>query len=75
MENLEKRLLKAEKRKHGELLQQVERLQNELFPNQSLQERQLNFSQFYMDFGPDFIDQLFQKLNPLAQNFNVITLS
>lgn len=75
LENLEKRLLKAEKRKHGELLQQVERLQNELFPNQSLQERQLNFSQFYMDFGPDFIDQLFQKLNPLAQNFNVITLS
>jgi len=75
LESLEKRLLKAEKRKHGELLQQVIHLQNELFPNQSLQERQLNFSQFYMDFGPDFIDQLFQKLNPLAQNFNVITLS
>lgn len=74
LENLEKRLLKAEKRKHGELLQQVERLQNELFPNHSLQERQLNFSQFYMEYGQAFIDQLFQKLNPLAQNFNVITL-
>lgn len=74
LKNLEKRLLKAEKRKHEELLQQVIRLQNELFPNQSLQERQLNFSQFYMDYGQDFIAQLCQKLNPLEPNFTIITL-
>lgn len=74
LENLEKRLLKAEKRKHEERLQQVIRLQNELFPNQSLQERQLNFSQFYMDYGQDFISQLCQKLNPLEPNFTIITL-
>lgn len=40
LENLEKRLLKAQKRKLSDILQRITDLQNELFPNQSLQERQ-----------------------------------
>ena len=46
LENLEKRLLKAEKRVHLEQLERIVALQNELFPNQSLQERKVNFSEF-----------------------------
>ena len=47
LENLEKRLLKAEKRVHAEKLERIIELQNELFPNQGLQERKLNFSELY----------------------------
>jgi len=74
LENLEKRLLKAQKRKYSETIQRITDLQNELFPNQSLQERQANFSEFYIDNGDTFIPQLFNQLKPLENNFNIILL-
>ena len=73
--NLEKRLLKAQKRKHSEILERITDLQNELFPNLSLQERQANFSEFYLENGTDLIDKLIVRLKPLESNFEIITLS
>jgi bacillithiol biosynthesis cysteine-adding enzyme BshC len=74
LENLEKRLLKAQKRKLDNELQRVTDLQCELFPNQSLQERQTNFSEFYLEKGEQLIPLLIQKLKPLETNFNIITI-
>ncbi|WP_316633647.1 bacillithiol biosynthesis cysteine-adding enzyme BshC [uncultured Flavobacterium sp.] len=74
LENLEKRLLKAQKRKLDNELQRVVDLQCELFPNQSLQERQANFSEFYLEKGEQLIPLLIQKLKPLETNFNIITI-
>ena len=74
LENLEKRLLKGEKRVHSEKLEQIILVQNELFPNQGLQERKANFSEFYIDINGKLIDKLFQELKPLEPNFTIITL-
>ncbi|HEY0092009.1 MAG TPA: bacillithiol biosynthesis cysteine-adding enzyme BshC, partial [Flavobacterium sp.] len=74
LENLEKRLLKAEKKKHAEELERIGKLQDELFPNQGLQERQVNFSEFYLLYGSGFIDQLVKRLKPLTHNFEVVVL-
>ena len=74
LENLEKRLLKAQKRKYSETLERITDLQNELFPNKSLQERQANFSEFYLENGNDFIDKLIATLKPLDAHFEIITL-
>lgn len=74
LENLEKRLLKAQKRKLSDQLQRVTDLQCELFPNNSLQERQNNFSEFYLEKGEQLIPLLLQKLKPLEMNFNIITI-
>ena len=74
LENLEKRLLKAQKRKYSEIIERITDLQNELFPNQSLQERQANFSEFYLENGKDFIDKLIATLKPLDAHFEIITL-
>jgi uncharacterized protein YllA (UPF0747 family) len=74
LENLEKRLLKAEKRVHQELLNRMSTLQNELFPNQSLQERKANFSEFYVEYGQELIEKLLNELQPLEQEFKVIVL-
>jgi len=74
LDNLEKRLLKAEKRQHADALERIIQLQNELFPNQSLQERRNNFSEFYLEFGHEFIDKLFTELHPLKPNFTTICL-
>ncbi|WP_264553815.1 bacillithiol biosynthesis cysteine-adding enzyme BshC [Flavobacterium sp. N2038] len=74
LENLEKRLLKAQKRKLSNQLQRVTDLQCELFPNNSLQERQSNFSEFYLEKGEQLVPLLLQKLKPLEMNFNIITI-
>lgn len=73
LENLEKRLLKAQKRKLSEEVGRISRLQNELFPNGSHQERQTNFSEFYKQYGKELLTMLSQNLNPLEQNFKILT--
>lgn len=73
LEQLEKRLLKAQKRKLADSLSRITALQNELFPNQSLQERQANFSEFYLENGEQLIQKLIQKIQPLATHFTIIT--
>jgi hypothetical protein len=47
--------------------------QNELFPNKSLQERQVNFSD--LETGDDLVPTIIAKLRPLEQNFDIITLN
>lgn len=74
LENLEKRLLKAEKRVHAEKLELILMLQNELFPNQGLQERKANFSEFYLNVNGELLSKLLLKLKPLEPNFTIITL-
>ncbi|AWG21778.1 bacillithiol biosynthesis cysteine-adding enzyme BshC [Flavobacterium faecale] len=73
LDNLEKRLLKAQKRKLKDQLERATDLQNELFPNKSLQERQNNFSEFYLEQGPQLIPTIIDRLKPLEQNFEVIS--
>ncbi len=74
LENLEKRLLKAQKRKHAEELARIAELQNALFPNGGLQERQVNFAEFYASYGRVFIEQLLETLDPMSNRFDVLVL-
>jgi bacillithiol biosynthesis cysteine-adding enzyme BshC len=74
LENLEKRLLKAQKRKLSDVLQRITDLQNDLFPNGSLQERQANFSEFYLENGENLIPTLVKQLKPLDSKFDIIVL-
>lgn len=74
LENLEKRLLKAEKHIHTEKLYRITELQNKLFPGQSLQERKANFSEFYLEYDGSLLEKLLAQLKPLEHEFNVIVL-
>ena len=72
LDKLEKRLLKAQKTKLKDQVIRMTALQNHLFPNQSLQERSLNFSELYMEMGEKLIPFLINALNPLHQEFLVL---
>ncbi|SFU33087.1 bacillithiol biosynthesis cysteine-adding enzyme BshC [Pustulibacterium marinum] len=72
LENLEKRLLKAQKRKLSDHVLRITDLQNELFPNQSLQERNLNFSEMFLMYGDELIPMLLENLKPLKGEFLVL---
>ena len=74
LDTLEKRLLRAEKRKHADLVDRIVLLQNTILPNQSLEERQRNFSEYYLEYGDMFIDVLKDNLKPLQLQFTVLTL-
>ena len=72
--HLEKRLLSAQKRKHAGQLKRLTTLQGILFPKQSLQERLVNFSELYLEFGDELLLGLKQNLDPLANTFTIIKL-
>ena len=69
--NLEKKLLRAEKKKHQEHAQRIKRLKESLFPRNGLQERNVNFSEFYLCYGKEFIPKLFEALSPWEQKFTI----
>jgi len=74
LDNLESRLLKAQKRKLSDHLGRITRLQDELFPGQSLQERNMNFFEFYLEYGDALIPKLIKNLEPLKGEFLVLTV-
>ena len=73
LDTLEKRLLKAQKRKLKDHVQRLQDLQDDMFPNKNLQERVLNFSELYLEYGSELIPMLIQKLNPFEGKFLIIT--
>lgn len=70
--NLEKKLFRAEKRKHDVSLKQIENVKNRLFPNGTLQERVLNLAPMYVNYGEDFISSLIENFEPLGGDFTVL---
>jgi len=73
IDNLEKKLVKAEKRNYQTRLEQVGQIKNDLFPKDSLQERTENFGLFYVKWGQVFIDELIRNFEPLDFKFTVLT--
>jgi bacillithiol biosynthesis cysteine-adding enzyme BshC len=74
LENLQRRLLRAEKRRQKELVDRITDLQRQLLPNQILEERQRNFSDYYLAYGTPFLVTLKKVLKPLAHQFTILEL-
>ena len=70
--SLEKKLIRAEKRKHTTSLLQIDNLKNKLFPSGVLQERVLNIAPMYILYGDQFIEGLFTAFKPLDYKFTVL---
>ena len=73
LQELEKKMIRAEKRKFSDLQNALVKIREELFPGNKLQERVENFSHFYAKWGKDFIDSLLQHSSPLNQEFVVLS--
>ena len=72
LEIAEKKLIRAEKRKHEDALGQITGVKNALFPNGELQERHDNFLNFYQK-DPEFIDTLLQEFDAFDFRMHVLT--
>jgi bacillithiol biosynthesis cysteine-adding enzyme BshC len=72
LQELEKKMFRAEKRKFSDQQRQIEQLKEVLFPNNGLQERVENFSGFYAKWGKQFIDELYKHSLTLEQQFTIL---
>ncbi|HEY0055208.1 MAG TPA: bacillithiol biosynthesis cysteine-adding enzyme BshC [Pedobacter sp.] len=70
--NLERKLIKAEKKNYEEVLSQIDHLRTKYFPGNGLQERTENFGIFYADLGGDFIHELVLHFKPLDFKFTIL---
>jgi bacillithiol synthase len=70
---LEKKMLRAERKKHDALQRQIEKLKREVFPKNGLQERVENISSYYAKYGPDFINDLHENSLNLEQEFTILS--
>jgi bacillithiol biosynthesis cysteine-adding enzyme BshC len=73
IDNLEKKLIKAERSNYHTRLEQLQQIKADLFPNGSLQERSENFGLFYVKWGQTFIDEMIRNFEPLDFKFTVLT--
>ncbi len=69
---LQKKMLSAERKKFESQQRQVEKLKTQLFFNNNLQERSGNIMPFYANWGPGFIDAIYQNSKGLDQAFGII---
>ena len=70
---MEKKMLRAEKRKNETQIARIERLKKALFPGNGLQERVENFTEYYLEYGSSFFDIIMQGMEPLPHQLLVIS--
>ncbi len=72
LDALERKLLRRAKREQHELLADLARVEQRMFPGGGLQERRENFMPWYATQGPAFFDRLLAEVDPLRPGFSLI---
>ena len=72
LQELEKKMLRAEKRKFTDQQRQIHTIKENLLPANGLQERRENLSYYYSKWGREFINQLYEHSLGLEQEFVVV---
>lgn len=72
VENIQKRMKKAEEQKEEVSIKQLEGILEKLFPGGNPQEREDNFLNFYIN-NPTFINKLMDLLDPFDLRYNILT--
>ncbi|MBL7730651.1 MAG: bacillithiol biosynthesis BshC, partial [Chitinophagaceae bacterium] len=72
LQELEKKMLRAEKRKYTDQQRQIQHIKEKLFPGGGLQERRDNIAYYYARWGSAFLHELYEHSPGLEQEFVVI---
>lgn len=75
LRELEKKMLRAEKRKFADQQRQIHNIKEKLFPGNGLQERVDNMLYYYAKWGSDFIKKLYEHSLTLEQEFVVLSVN
>jgi len=72
LQELEKKMLRAEKRKFSDQQRQIHTIKSKLFPANGLQERHDNMLYYYAKWGKEFIQKLYEHSLSLEQEFVIL---
>jgi uncharacterized protein YllA (UPF0747 family) len=73
LQELEKKMLRAEKRKFSDQQRQISAIRAKLFPQNGLQERHDNLLYYYAKWGKEFIQMLHEHSLSLEQEFTIVS--
>lgn len=66
--------IKAQESKHETTVRQLTRISNLLYPNENLQEREINFTYFYNKYGQELIRKIYEVLSVSDFEHQIIVL-
>jgi len=72
---LEKKMIRAEKRKQQTSIDRIQAIKGSLFPKNSLQERVENFSEWVGAYGWDWVEAVLENSTTLNPSFTIITIT
>jgi uncharacterized protein YllA (UPF0747 family) len=72
LEELEKKILRAEKKNHEDVRRKIYEIREALFPMENLQERIDNFIPWYAEYGKAFLELIYQHCLVLEQEFVIL---
>ncbi|MFN4284788.1 MAG: bacillithiol biosynthesis cysteine-adding enzyme BshC [Lacibacter sp.] len=75
LHELEKKMVRAEKRKHADVQRRLQTFKAQYFPGNGLQERSESMLGYYAKWGSAFLDQLYRHALTLEQQFTVLLYS
>jgi len=73
LEILEKKMLKAEKKKFETQQRQIKKIKSALYPLGNLQERVDNILEYTTVYGEDFIEAIYKNSNALKAEYTILT--
>ena len=71
---LEKKMVRAERRKQAVAIQRIHRIKKELFPQDNLQERVENFSKWVGQYDQLWIETIMEHSTGLESKFRIVTM-
>jgi len=72
---LEKKMIRAEKRKQKTSIDRIQAIKGSLFPSNSVQERVENFSEWVGAYGWDWVEAVLQNSTTLNPSFTIIAIT
>lgn len=75
LQELEKKMLRAEKRKFADQRRQIETVKQNLFPGNGLQERKESMLYYYAQYGPGILQALYDHSLALEQEFVILSVN
>ena len=72
---LENKMIRAEKRKQQTSIDRIQSIKGSLFPKNSVQEREENFSEWVGAYGWDWVEAILENSTTLNPSFTIITIS
>jgi bacillithiol biosynthesis cysteine-adding enzyme BshC len=75
LKNIESKILRSEKQKQEVSINQIKKISEKLFPENTLQERYENFAPYYLKYGKSFIKELKDTFDPFEFKLLIIELN